>query len=180
MEQEILFKNYNITINIWKLTFIELLFNILSLFSIMTSVAKQNNYKKTRQHIRVVVFFLYAHIICNQVRSFSRFLKNYAYVCMCLSLCMHMHTCVGVFWGWKVSDALKLSHRLLWAIWCGRWGQTRILCSGPKGCILIDESSLQPLKSEFWSIFMASTYFNSTDRQVVLWVPVWICVSPTI
>lgn len=180
MEQKILFKNYNITINIWKLTFIELLFNILSLFSIMTSVAKQNNYKKTRQHIRVVVFFLYAHIICNQVRSFPRFLKNYVYVCMCLSLCMHMHTCVGVFWGWKVSDALKLSHRLLWAIWCGCWGQTRILCSGPKGCILIDESSLQPLKSEFWSIFMASTYFNSTDRQVVLWVPVWICVSPTI
>lgn len=75
-----------------------------------------------------------------------------------LSTYARAHLC-GVFWGWTVSDALKLSHRLLWTIWCGCWGQTRILCSGPKGCFLTAESSLQPLKSEFWGIFMASAYF---------------------
>lgn len=111
LEQEILFKNYNITINIWKLTFIELLFNILSLFSIMTSVAKQNNHKKTRQHIRVVVFFLYAHIICNQVRSFSRFLKNYVYVCMCLYVC----TCTLV---WVFSEAGRCQMPWSWVTGC--------------------------------------------------------------
>lgn len=160
LEQEILFKNYNTTINIWKLTLQS--YYLTSCHHSRSWPLWQNKTttkKKPRQYIRVVIFFLYAHIICNQVRSFPRFLKNYVYVCVCLSLRMHMHTCVGVFWGWMVSDALKLSHRLLWTIWCGCWGQIRIFCSGPKGCFLTSESSLQPLKSEFWGIFMASAYF---------------------